>query len=385
MKILICTGIYPPDIGGPATQAKVLFEELPKYQCQAKVVTYGDPATGGLESGSIFYISRRQNILFRYLKYFWKVFCLSKEADIIYAFDLISVGLPCAVAKILRPRAKLFVRLGGDYQWERATQTREYAKTLEQYYIDSKFSPSEKLIYFITNFVIGRASRIIFNARLLKDIYVKYRGLSEDQTAVIGNIKQDIIIKTKPATKDYINILFAGRLIAARNLKNLIGAFALINKNVFPKKIELEIIGNGPEKNGLEAEIGSLGMGDGVKIFPQLGRDELLEKINNSDLVALVSLTEINSNFMMEALSLGKVVILTEKSEPCYVGYKNALIYYVNPFDKLDIAEKVELALGDLLSGRINGTQGGLSGEEEEKIYLSADQNIKSHLKIFNA
>ena len=31
MKILIATGLYPPETGGPATYSKLLEEELPMY------------------------------------------------------------------------------------------------------------------------------------------------------------------------------------------------------------------------------------------------------------------------------------------------------------------------------------------------------------------
>ena len=41
MKILIATGIYPPDIGGPATYSKLLKEELSKRGLKVDILTYG--------------------------------------------------------------------------------------------------------------------------------------------------------------------------------------------------------------------------------------------------------------------------------------------------------------------------------------------------------
>ena len=41
-KILIATGIFPPDIGGPATYVMTLCEELPKLGLEVKVVTYSN-------------------------------------------------------------------------------------------------------------------------------------------------------------------------------------------------------------------------------------------------------------------------------------------------------------------------------------------------------
>ncbi|MCD4761942.1 GtrA family protein, partial [bacterium] len=41
-NILIAAGIYPPDIGGPATFVKILFSELPEHGFRSKVITYSD-------------------------------------------------------------------------------------------------------------------------------------------------------------------------------------------------------------------------------------------------------------------------------------------------------------------------------------------------------
>ena len=43
MKILVATGIYPPDIGGPATQIEYLASDLAKAGLTVTVLTYGKP------------------------------------------------------------------------------------------------------------------------------------------------------------------------------------------------------------------------------------------------------------------------------------------------------------------------------------------------------
>src|SRR3990167_3732440 len=40
-RILIVTGIFPPDVGGPATYSKILLDELPKENFCAKVLSFG--------------------------------------------------------------------------------------------------------------------------------------------------------------------------------------------------------------------------------------------------------------------------------------------------------------------------------------------------------
>jgi len=41
MRILIITGIFPPDIGGPATQLDALSKELIKNDFSIRILTFG--------------------------------------------------------------------------------------------------------------------------------------------------------------------------------------------------------------------------------------------------------------------------------------------------------------------------------------------------------
>jgi len=73
MKILIATGIYPPDIGGPATYSKLLKDELPDRGIDVKVLSFGEV--------------RHLPKIIRHFSYFLKVLKLGKGANVIYAQD----------------------------------------------------------------------------------------------------------------------------------------------------------------------------------------------------------------------------------------------------------------------------------------------------------
>ena len=52
-RILVATGIYPPDIGGPATMVESMAVGLRERGYSCSVLTYGDTSgrmTGGTES-----------------------------------------------------------------------------------------------------------------------------------------------------------------------------------------------------------------------------------------------------------------------------------------------------------------------------------------------
>ncbi|MEN9921897.1 MAG: hypothetical protein RL097_173, partial [Candidatus Parcubacteria bacterium] len=103
MHITIATGLYPPDIGGPATYAVMLEQELPAHGFSITTVS--------------FTAVRRYPKIIRHLRYTWKLWCASKNADIIYALDPVSVGVSAWVVAKVR-RKKFVLRVPGDYAWE---------------------------------------------------------------------------------------------------------------------------------------------------------------------------------------------------------------------------------------------------------------------------
>ncbi|MBI4812384.1 glycosyltransferase family 4 protein [Candidatus Falkowbacteria bacterium] len=385
MKIIIATGIFPPDIGGPATYSKIMAEELASRGYEIEVLTFGEADKEEKDAKGFFKktISGERNILFRYFNYFWELLKDSREAQIIYAFDLLSVGLPAAAVKLLRIK-KLIIRLGGDYQWEKALQLGLCADTLKEYYRKKEFGLKEKIIYFLTQFVLRQADSVIFNANLLKDIYVKYRNFPSSKAKVIKNIKPvaDFSkIEIGKKNKDYVRVLYAGRFIKARNLLKLIEAFSSALKNFPVKKITLEIIGEGPEEKIIKEYVRDNDLAGAVKVLPKLTRDELRKKMGESDAVALVSLTEVNPNLISEALAMRKQVILTRECEFYYAGLKNKLIRYVDPLKMEDIAEKLKEAIAEAESGTPPTPSSGWDGEV---VAWNINRVIKEHELIFS-
>src|SRR3989344_3288325 len=122
MKIIIATGIFPPDIGGPATYSETMARELTKRGFEVAVITYADRSknqeAGIKKQGyGIVRISRIYPKGLRHFVYFWKLLRISRGADVVYAQDLISAGLPAfAAAKLLRK--KFALKIVGDYACE---------------------------------------------------------------------------------------------------------------------------------------------------------------------------------------------------------------------------------------------------------------------------
>ena len=163
MRVLIATGLYPPEIGGPATYSKILEEELPKRDIGVEILSFGEV--------------RHLPKIVRHFVYFLKCLRRSAKADLIFAQDPVSVGLPSVLAaKILRK--KFILKIVGDYAWEQWQIKNEKLKnknhklkfkSLEEFQSE-KFDFLTELRRKIQKFVAKRADKIIVPSEYLKKI-----------------------------------------------------------------------------------------------------------------------------------------------------------------------------------------------------------------------
>ena len=152
MKILIATGLYPPESGGPATYSKLLAERLPALGFDVSVLP--------------FRVVRHLPKILRHIAYFFKI--VFRSADIVYAQDTVSVGLPAALACLLTGR-KFIVRVPGDYAWEQARQRFDVTDELDEFQ-KKKYGLRIGFLRYVQRFVLLRARAIIVPSQYMKGI-----------------------------------------------------------------------------------------------------------------------------------------------------------------------------------------------------------------------
>ncbi len=94
-------------------------------------------------------------------------------------------------------------------------------------------------------------------------------------------------------------VISIGSLISRKGFDRLIGEVAKIDA------MELEIYGQGPEKERLEALIRDLGVGDRIRLMGPASRDELVGVYNRATLFALLSVDEGFGLVLKEAQACG--------------------------------------------------------------------------------
>lgn len=336
-KLLIATGIYPPDIGGPATYSYNLTEEFKKKGLEVKIVAYGEKEKNESRQ-DVHLVSRRHNILNRYFKYFCAILELSSTADLVYCLDLVSAGLPTILAAKLRGK-KIIFRFGGDFLWEKAFQNGWTGKSLNGYYPSIK-SVKEKLLFYFCYCLLKGGNYFVFSSKLQADIYRKYYRLPSDKITIIDNPIQNLQRLDCAAKKENF-IIFAGRLIKLKNVISLIEAFSQVDS----KDVKLLILGDGPEEERIKERIKELKLEKRVLVEKSLSHGELIKKLQISKFFILPSITEISPNVALECLSIFKPILITKENglNPSVTSHLLA----IDPFLIADIRKKIEFLLDD--------------------------------------
>ena len=295
MRILITTGIYPPQIGGPAQYAKNLKEAFVNQGVNIDLRTYK--------------IERKLPTGIRHLFFFFRVFFAFIKSDFCIALDTFSVGLPSVLASKILGK-KLIIRTGGDFLWESYVERTGDLVLLREFYETrkSKFSLKEKIIFKLTKWTLQNASGIVFSTKWQKEMFEKAYWLPPSKNFIIENFYGKKIESVGPREKNYLAFT---RPLKWKNIELLKRAFG--------------------HAKGLVPEI--------ILDDKQVGYEESIEKMRIAYAVILVSLGDISPNMILDAIRCNKPFICT-KENGIYDRIKDIGIF-VDPKNELEIAEKI--------------------------------------------
>lgn len=326
LTVVLATGVFPPEIGGPATYAAGLAAEWKKCDVAFSVVTYGQIEKDELP---VFRVKRSKNIINRYYCYMRALWKKSRHADIIYAFDLFSTGIPALfVGKILRK--PVLIRVGGDFLWEKAFNAGWTSMTLTEYYKHNLTRWIEKLFLVLTKIGLNQSHGIIFSSKWLKEIYQLKFGKVNKNILVIENPFPDV----KPVSKaQNFDVVFVGRFIALKNIKTLLQAVQGSNYSV-------ALIGDGPDHLYLEDLISELNLKKQVKLISKISPEEVRCLIAASRVVVLPSWSEVSPNTVLECIVLNKPILCTR--ETGYTDRFKDKILFFDPSQPVSLRESLD-------------------------------------------
>lgn len=286
MRILLTSGIYPPDIGGPATYVPKFARYIAEKHEGVRVVSLRP--SGDIEACKKFKLSliKRRFLPFRLLNTTFVVLSESLKSDRIFSNGLyLEAGL---AARILNKPA--VAKIVGDPVWERARNKHKTELSMKEFQV-ARLSFPDYLMRKVYRFTFNSFSILTCPSQELVEI-VRSWGITSPVVYVPNGVE---IPEKKLLKKDY-DLIFVGRLVPWKNVDLLIQLAADLN-------LKAVIIGGGPEAQRLKM-LASL---NGADCFftGELSKPEILDFLNRAKLFVLLSQYEGLSFALLEAMAAG--------------------------------------------------------------------------------
>ena len=408
MKILITTGIFEPEVGGPATYVPKLAAGLMARGHEVKVITYSYKPKYDFDTEYTFPLERvvrTKNKFLNYFHFFQAVHREAKKYDIIYSLDWFTAGIPMALAAHLNKKRYL-LRIGGGYIWEKYLNDGHTPVTLRDFYRYGYYK-KYPVMHKLMSYVLRGAQGIIFNTDVQRGFYAEYYGLSPRRLVTVFNpvpehvlcdddcIENGGLSENKEETSkiysqnsslrrtyavDAKSREFQYKDYCTRGLRTLFSVSpddATVQDVGSPSTNEKEIIfaGRMTVKNNIETLIRAFKnealrnhtltfIGDGflvekmkklseelglarlgrVRFLPAMRQKELYEKIKSCRYVILPSWTDISPNIAYECMALGIPFLITQEN---FLSIRDQIPFMIDPRDVSDITRKMCLLAED--------------------------------------
>jgi len=304
LKILITVGIYPPDIGGPASFVPKIAKLLNKNNHNVKVVCLTDEKKIDSESYFVRRILRNQNLVIRWIKTVLTIIRHGYNADVIFVN-----GLPMEsyVANIFL-RKKIVRKVVGDWAWERGRNKGLTEDSFDEFQINSHKIQLE-VAKFARGWTATKADIVITPSIHLSNV-VNNWGVDREKIRILYNgtkISNEPILRKDIQNK--FKFITVGRLAPFKNIDSIIEAIAelkQVNMDIF-----LYIVGSGPMEKSLKKLSKDLNLENNILFTGQKTPEELKKYYLDSNIYIQASGYEGLPHVLLEAINYELALIST--------------------------------------------------------------------------
>jgi glycosyltransferase involved in cell wall biosynthesis len=305
VNVLIVSGIWPPDVGGPASHAPDVARFLAGRGHEVEVVTTAD-AKPAAEEFAVHWVSRSLPAGVRHVRGAALVRSRAGRADVVYTTGMFGRSSSGALAA----RRPYVVKLTADPAFERSRRRGLVGGDVDEFQAGGGGAMGFALRQ-ARNFELRRAAYVFCPSAYLRKLVLSW-GLPPERVSVLPN---PVPLVTEVGDRDELRrgfglngatLAFAGRLTAQKSLTRALDAVASADG------VQLVVAGEGPDRPALELHAAELGISDRITFLGAQPRQRIVELFRAADASILSSSWENFPHTVVEALAVGTPVLAME-------------------------------------------------------------------------
>jgi glycosyltransferase involved in cell wall biosynthesis len=305
VNVLIASGIWPPDVGGPASHAPEVAAFLQSRGHRVEVVTTAD-APPAPRAYPVRAVPRRYRPGVRHYRGAALVHHRARENDVVYTTGMFGRS---ALGATLAGRPYV-VKLTADPAFERSRRRDLVGGDIEEFQ-RGRGGLAVTALRAARNLELRRAAHVFCPSAYLRQLAISW-GVDPSRVSVLRNPAPSLPeLPPRGELKrafglNGATIAFAGRLTAQKSLSRALEAVGAADG------VRLVIAGDGPDRAPLEAEARRLGLEDRVSFLGPQPRERVVELFRAADATILTSSWENFPHTLVEALAVGTPVLAME-------------------------------------------------------------------------
>ena len=367
MDILITVGIFPPDIGGPASFVPKISKYLINKGHNIKIICLSDKEhLDYKDEFSVIRINRNLPIISRWFKTIVKIYNVSKKSDLIFVNGL---GTEATIANLFS-RKKVIRKIVGDPVWERVYNKKLINESFDDFQ-ENKHGIFISLQKIIRNWSINKSNLIITPSQHLKT-FINKIGV-DNKILVINNGVTIQETNNKVFQNRIIQLLVISRLVTQKNIDSIIKAVKVMEN----EGIILNIVGDGSEINNLKNLVENYELEEKVNFIGKIENAKLNEYLSNADIFVQASNYEGLPHSILEAINY-EIPILSTEVGGCSVLLNKGERGYIIP---LPISET---GISEGIRTIINNKKEAVSKAKVAKEFLNQQYNFNTNADIYH-
>jgi glycosyltransferase involved in cell wall biosynthesis len=372
VRVLIVSGIWPPDVGGPASHAPDVAQFLRDRGHEVEVVTTAD-APPSARPYPVRAVPRQHRVGVRHYRGATLVLRRARNVDVVYTTGMFGRS---AVGSALA-RKPYVVKLTADPAFERSRR-RGFVEGNVDEFQGRGGSPAVALLRFARDVELRHAAHVFTPSAYLRELALGW-GVAPQRVSVLPNpspVVGELGQRDELRREFGLNgatLAFAGRLTAQKSLERALEAVADADG------VKLVIAGEGPEREPLQTRAGDLGIGDRVTFLGAQPRERIVELFHAADATILSSSWENFPHTVVEALAVGTPVLAMQAGGVSEVVHDGVNGLLVAAGDTAGLGEAVRRYFADdELRERLRGAAAAsLAGYAPDVVFGELEQTLR--------